>query len=198
MIRKPPEHSGRRGEEYVRRTAKQYQDTLPWADVEAISICNAINVSYNAARNALAQRYDKLGLGGTLGRSTLLRVRYFAGEKPLTHNEIGAELQLTPGTVTYLVSELVKDGFVTRTVDPRNRRTAFVTLTAEGEDVCSRLVPALAQFMAEVCNDFTPEEASTFLTLLFKFTKGASATYPENGIAQGPPQTEGHGSQNGI
>jgi DNA-binding MarR family transcriptional regulator len=48
-------------------------------------------------------------------------------------------LMVTGGNVTSLVDELVKDGVVTRQVDPEDRRSARVALTASGRRAFERI-----------------------------------------------------------
>lgn len=161
-------HDGRRGEAYVKRTARQFVDRFPWADLAALEISNALNACYNSQRAALSQVFEDMGFGKTLGRSTLLRVLYFAG-RPLTHNEIGTELEVTPGSVTYLVDGLEKEGLARRTIEPADRRTVYVDLTPEGERVSEKLTPAIADLTAGLCRDFSEEEKRVFLDLLYRF-----------------------------
>jgi len=85
-----------------------------------LEICNALNACYNSQRAALGQVFEALGFGKTLGRSTLLRVLFFAG-RPLTHNEIGIELEVTTGSVTYLVDGFDREGLARRVIEPTDR-----------------------------------------------------------------------------
>jgi MarR family transcriptional regulator, 2-MHQ and catechol-resistance regulon repressor len=171
-----PQHDGRRGEEYVRKTARDYAEKFPWVDLKASEISNAINACYNGQRAALGRMFETLGAGSTLGRSTLLRALYFADGRPLTHNEIGAELQITPGSVTYLVDGLEKAGLVKRTIHPSDRRTINVELTPQGLKVAAELTPAVARFTNEMCAGFSEEEKLLFLDLLFRFLRNATAS----------------------
>lgn len=51
---------------------------------------------------------------------------------PLTLGELASIEQIAPATVTKLVGKLVDEGLVDRTVDPGDRRSARVRLTALG------------------------------------------------------------------
>lgn len=171
-----PEHDGRRGETYVKRLAHQFVDHHPDSDAVALEISNGLNACYNAQRAALNKLFDELGLAKTLGRSTVIRAIFFAG-RPLTHNEIGTELEITPGSVTYLVDGLERDGFAKRTVDASDRRTVYVDLTPEGEEVARLMTPAVAQFTADLCEDFSEEEKLVFRDLLYKYLATARSRY---------------------
>ncbi len=142
----------------------------------ALEISNALNACYNSQRAALSKMFEELGLAKTLGRSTVIRAIYFAG-RPLTHNEIGTELEITPGSVTYLVDGLERDGFAKRIVDATDRRTVYVDLTPEGEEVARLMTPAVAQFTADLCEDLTEEEKLTLRDLLYKYLATARRRY---------------------
>jgi DNA-binding MarR family transcriptional regulator len=163
-----PTHDGRRGEAYVRRLAHQFLEHIPDSDVVALEISNGLNACYNAHRAALGKMYEDLGVAKTLGRSTVIRTLYFAG-RPMTHNEIGTELEITPGSVTYLVDGLERDGFAKRTVDTTDRRTVYVDLTPEGMEIATLMTPAIAGFSRDLCAELTEEEKIQFRDLLYKY-----------------------------
>ena len=171
-----PPHDGRRGETYVRRLAHQFIEHFPESDLVALEITNALNACYNAQRVALSKMFQEMGLAKTLGRSTVIRAIYFAG-RPLTHNEIGTELEITPGSVTYLVDGLERDGLAKRIVDETDRRTVYVDLTPDGEEIAAKMTPAVADFATQMCGDFTEQEKEVFRNLLFKYLDSARHKY---------------------
>jgi MarR family 2-MHQ and catechol resistance regulon transcriptional repressor len=173
-----PKHDGRRGEGYVKRLANQFMERFPQSDLAALEITNALNACYNAQRAALSKMFQDLGMAKTLGRSTVIRAIYFAG-RPLTHNEIGTELEITPGSVTYLVDGLERDGYARRTVDETDRRTVYVDLTTTGEEIAAALTPAVADFATHMCDGFTEAEKESFRELLYKYLDSARRKYIE-------------------
>ena len=52
--------------------------------------------------------------------------------------EISQALRVTPPTVTQLIKGLEERGFITRTMDPRDRRAVRIRLTAEGEQLITK------------------------------------------------------------
>jgi DNA-binding MarR family transcriptional regulator len=171
-----PPHSGRRGETYVKRLADQFIGHFPESDFVALEITNAIHACYNAQRAALIRMFTELSLTKALGRSTVIRAIHFAG-RPLTHNEIGTELEITPGSVTYLVDGLERDGLAKRVVGSENRRAVYVELTPDGEELAGRMTPAVANFAGQMSNCFTQEEKELFRDLLFKYLAAAKHQY---------------------
>jgi DNA-binding MarR family transcriptional regulator len=171
-----PQHDGRRGETYVTRLANQFVEHFPDSDLVALEVTNALNACYNAQRAALSKMFQDMGMAKTLGRSTVIRAIHFAG-RPLTHNEIGTELEITPGSVTYLVDGLERDGLARRVVDETDRRTVYVALTPDGEEIATRLTPAVAEFASQMCSAFSEEEKALFRDLLFKYLDSARQHY---------------------
>lgn len=184
------QHDGRRGEGYVRKRARLFADHFPWADVKALEITNALNACYNGQRAALARAYEDLGSGKALGRSSLIHALYLS-DRPLTHNEIASELEVTQGTVTFLVDGLEKEGLVVREGDSSDRRTVFVTLTDKGRLLGSRLTPAVAALFTQLCSDFTEEEKTVFIDLMLRFLTAARSVYLRDEVGETQNVTSG-------
>lgn len=184
-----PQHDGRRGESYVKRLAHQFMEHHPESDLLSLEITNALNACYNAQRAALSKMFQDVGMAKTLGRSTVIRAIHFAG-RPLTHNEIGVELEITPGSVTYLVDGLERDGYARRIVDETDRRTVYVDLTPGGREIAERLTPAVAAFSTDMCEALTEQEKEVFRDLLFKFLDSARNQYigDERRMSKGLPE----------
>ena len=54
--------------------------------------------------------------------------------EPMTQNELSKELHLSKQTVSSVVDSLEKRGWVTRSIDPNDRRNRIVTLTESGRE----------------------------------------------------------------
>jgi DNA-binding MarR family transcriptional regulator len=63
---------------------------------------------------------------------------------------IGERLSLTPSTVSHLVDQLVKKGFVDRTEDPDDRRQKRLAITATGTTLLRRLTDSRVTEIARV------------------------------------------------
>jgi DNA-binding MarR family transcriptional regulator len=153
-----------------------------------MEIANAINACYNGQRAALGRTYENLGFQKTLGRSSLLHTLFLAS-RALTHSEIRAELEITQGSVTFLVDGLEKQGLVTRTVDPTDRRVVYVELTDRGKQVCGSITPAVVDLFGRLCRDFTEAEKTQFLDYLFRFLRQAHEMYEEEPSEKATPVT---------
>ncbi|WP_432826493.1 MarR family winged helix-turn-helix transcriptional regulator [Dactylosporangium sp. CA-092794] len=69
--------------------------------------------------------------------STLLRK---GGTLPVGHLQDAA--QLTAGAITNRITRLERDGYVTRAIDPADRRQIIVTLTDEGRQHAAEVIEA--------------------------------------------------------
>jgi DNA-binding MarR family transcriptional regulator len=177
---RPPPHDGRRGEGYVKKRAGRFLQQFPDADHKALEIANAINACYNSQRASIGHAYEGLGFKKALGRSSLLHTLFLAG-RPMMHSEIRAELEITQGSVTFLVDGLEKDGLVSRTTDSIDRRVVYVELTPSGEEICRRITPAVVDVLSGLSSDFTDAEKDQFLDLLFRFLNAAHRNYEQDG-----------------
>lgn len=66
--------------------------------------------------------------------------------------ELGRKAGLEPSTMTGLIDRMERDGLVTRSVDPKDRRAQQIRLTALGRDV---EVPVQAVVAGVISNVFT-------------------------------------------
>jgi DNA-binding MarR family transcriptional regulator len=89
----------------------------------------AERLRYSVARLArLLRQQDEGGLGAT-ATAALASVQK---RGPLTLGELAATEQVSPPTMTKVVEKLEFNGFVSRQVDPKDRRVSRLTVTAAG------------------------------------------------------------------
>jgi DNA-binding MarR family transcriptional regulator len=157
------------------RTAKRYKQDFPWADPTAIQITLGALRLQSTRNMAMTRFFESVGSVRSAGRYTLLRILYFADEARLTQIEIVNAMQVTSPNVTYLIDALEKEGLVARTPHPTDRRVTYVELTPRGREVCSKLIPAMVDFMASMTRGFTDEEKTTFYSLLDRYRQNHEA-----------------------
>lgn len=103
--------------------------------------------------------------GTTLARFDVLAAleRHPRGLKMSALSEF---LMVSNGNVTGVVSRLIEDGLVTRTVDRADRRFATVRLTRKGRDQFGRMARANEQWMETLFADLSDAEAEELMALL--------------------------------
>ena len=70
--------------------------------------------------------------------------------------------------VSRAVTRLMELGYVARQTDPNDRRRAFLSLTASGATICSKIVPRALAVEAELLASLTAEERAALAELISK------------------------------
>jgi DNA-binding MarR family transcriptional regulator len=88
----------------------------------------------------------------------------------LTAGELMRSAMVTSGAVTNRVDRLLDRGWVTRTVDPANKRVRRITLTDAGLELVNRIVPAHVDNELKLISSLSPEEQEGLAALLRKLS----------------------------
>ena len=150
------------------RTVASYARAFPEVDPKALSAHLALIVTGNEVSDGVADHIARAGLDLRRPRYTLLRLLYLAPEKRLLQNEIAREMGVTPANVSQIIDALEQEDLVERVASAADRRSTYAKLTAKGEEACSRLVPAIVEFMAATGEALEPAELDQLLSLLGK------------------------------
>ena len=114
--------------------------------------------------------YLKTSFDSTLPRFDVLAA--LSREKaPVTMSELTGHLMVSNGNVTGLVNRLVEDGLVSREVDPEDRRSQLVILTAAGRDIFQEMAVAHEAFVDSFFAQLSDEEMAALLGLTEKLTR---------------------------
>jgi DNA-binding MarR family transcriptional regulator len=118
----------------------------------------------------------KLGadFGTTLPRFDLLAAleRHAQGLKMSALSEF---LMVSNGNVTGVVSRLIEDGLVTRTVDEEDRRSATVRLTRKGRDSFLKMAASNERWMDEMFADLSDHQIEELMRLLTHVRRSIAA-----------------------
>ena len=153
-------------ENLAAKDAARFKARCEWVDESAVESNIAIANAYAAVMNAFSHRLESIGETKGNGRNRILRLIYLTRPEQLAQGELGRELCVTSANVTYLIDGMVRDGLVTRVVNPVDRRVTFVELTPEGEKLAERLVPVVGDFMAEITQGLSEDEKAQLNELL--------------------------------
>ncbi|MCI6172851.1 MAG: MarR family transcriptional regulator [Clostridiales bacterium] len=83
-----------------------------------------------------------------------------------TQKTVEAHLDVAHPTVVGLVSRLQRNGFITVSVDPEDRRNRLLTLTARADEGAARAAKRRNRLNEELMRGFTDQERKTLQTLL--------------------------------
>ena len=98
----------------------------------------------------------------------LAQLHRFRDEQPegLRMNALSRYLMVTGGNVTSLTDELEKTGYVTRQIDPEDRRSFRIALTARGRRAFERVAAQHERWVVELLADLTADEGQQLHALL--------------------------------
>ncbi len=119
-------------------------------------------------------------------RTVIIRVFPLLGENALTRPappSVGAlaeEVGVSPPTVTATVRRLVRQGFVERRDDPRDRRVVLNLLSEKGEGLMRRLGYRTDEEVLGAIGTLSAEERAEFLRLLHRLSAAFDEPTPRS------------------
>ncbi len=93
----------------------------------------------------------------------------------LKMSALSESLMVSNGNVTGVVTRLIEDGLVTRTVDEEDRRSATVRLTRKGRDAFLKMAAAHAQWMDAMFADLSDHQSEDLMRLLVHLRRSIEA-----------------------
>lgn len=100
---------------------------------------------------------------------------------PLTLNDLAAELYLDKSTTSRVVDGLEKKGYAVRRENPESRRSILVEVTAEGNELLSRIRQDLLEDEMRLLEDFDPEVRRAAARLIGRLARAAAARVDTTG-----------------
>lgn len=102
----------------------------------------------------------------------LLRLCRMPGQ---TQEELAQGLHVHKSSVTRILANLERDGWITRTPAPQDRRALQVYPTEKTQELLPRLHQILSDWNGYLIQELSPEEADTLLSLLQRVAARAEA-----------------------
>jgi DNA-binding MarR family transcriptional regulator len=93
----------------------------------------------------------------------------------LKMSALSESLMVSNGNVTGVVTRLIEDGLVTRTVDEQDRRSATVRLTRKGRDAFLKMAAAHEQWMDAMFADLSDNQSGDLMRLLMHLRRSIEA-----------------------
>jgi MarR family 2-MHQ and catechol resistance regulon transcriptional repressor len=110
----------------------------------------------------------------TLTEFEILEALYHKG--PLLLGDVQRKILLSSGGVTYAIDRLADKGLVERRECATDRRARYAALTRKGEDVVTRIFPAIAAHIEQTMAVLSGREQDDAIALLRKLGHGAAGT----------------------
>ena len=120
----------------------------------------------------------KLAQGKRLDPSAWLSVetmKFIADADHPNMRALAAHLSITAPSATSLVRRLEKDGLVSRTTDPHDRRSARLSLTRKGKRALAKTLARGARILEEVFGVLSSRELAAFTRALERIRSGGEA-----------------------
>jgi DNA-binding MarR family transcriptional regulator len=179
-------------EDSVARVIAGWRSTRPDLDVDAIGITARLARLHALVAPRQAEEIERFGIRGPdfALLATLVRL---AGEH-VSQRRLGAELGLSPGTISLRIDRLVARGLAERRADPEDGRGALIAITEQGRELFEACVPEHLATANALVAGLAEEERAELGRLLGKLLytleepQGAHITKTELGlVVEGAP-----------
>ncbi|MFJ3638776.1 MarR family winged helix-turn-helix transcriptional regulator [Streptomyces sp. NPDC090108] len=127
-----------------------------------------------------ARRAEQTRLGGvgqvrnSMDRAAYLLLNRLDKEGPMGVKALASSMGIDSSTVTRQVAPLVDTGLVKRTSHPEDGRAVVLQLSPRGASRLEEVRASRRQLMAELTEEWGPEERAQFCSLLTRFNTALS------------------------
>lgn len=129
------------------------------------------NVIEGRVKGLLREKFDS-----TLPRFDLLASLYMIPsdtKRGMTMSELSKRMMVTNGNLTGLVDRLARERLISRTVDPKDRRTQLVKITEKGRVVFDEMTPDHSEWIGSMFAELDAEECKQLYKLVGKLKSSA-------------------------
>ena len=185
-------HRGHEGGDPIARVLQGWRAERPDLDVAPIAVTARLSRLRQALGSRLEAVFTAHGLSGAdfAVLATIVRT----GGTPIAQRRLGAELNLTPGTISVRVDRLVRDGLVTRVPDPADGRGQLVGLTTAGRRRFEACAPEHLANARQLTSGLTDREFDQLGRLLGKLLETLEPDPPDVALDEPPATTRGRRS----
>ena len=155
----------------VDRLLAQWHEERPDVDVSPIGVVGRLSRAARTLERGLQTEFARHGLQ-PWEFDILATLRRSGAPYELTAGALARSSMVTSGAITNRIDRLVARGLVTREVDPDNRRTVRIGLTAEGRRLVDEVLPHHVANEAALLEPLSPEERERLAGLLRKLLSG--------------------------
>jgi len=100
----------------------------------------------------------------TLSQLLILNFLHYSGEPRMT--ELAKFMKVTTAAMTGIVDRLVRDGYVHRIYDPKDRRIIKIKLTAKGSNLVEKALQQRRNMFIEIFGKISEGERRDYLRIL--------------------------------
>lgn len=136
---------------------------------ETVPFGALVSIIHRTHHIIIDERMRQFGLSS----GQLFTLLHLAHEQGITQDTLARRFHVDKATIARAVRKLEDAGYVSRTVDPGNRRAVLVALTDAGERIVPEIVRIDRQWEEEICAGLTGDERLTMQTLLRKIARNS-------------------------
>ena len=175
--------------ECLLEAAREFPDLDPSATEVFLHLLRTGDEAFRVVESHLAQHDITQGRFGVLMALWANGGHNANGSETLSPAVLAERTGVTRATITGLVDTLERDGFVSRTPDPDDRRMLSVGLTPRGEKLLRRIMPSHFRQMAWLMGPLSEAERRTLVRLLNKVLQRAGEQNPRPASAEAAAAT---------
>lgn len=165
-----------RREDFYHKRVKESGPQYAGFDLSSAEILLSLRFTEDVLQQACAPLLGEFGLSKS-SVNILMLLRHGPAEGMQLH-DLGDLLLVSRANITGLIDHLEQKEYVTRVVDPNDRRARFARITAQGVELLNMFMPAHYRNMKAMLQALSDEEKKTLLGLLKK-TRQSIAAYAE-------------------
>lgn len=135
---------------------------------DAKTILNRIRQLVRALRAFDKEAQARYGIGA----AQMFILHVLSHEDDLSLNEVADRTATDQSSVSLAVGRLVEERYVSRTIDPEDRRQVRLSLTAKGRTLVRRSPPAAQERIMESVQQMAPADRTRLIALLDEFMTG--------------------------
>ncbi|HBS91362.1 MAG TPA: MarR family transcriptional regulator [Erysipelotrichaceae bacterium] len=106
---------------------------------------------------------DMVNYGVSANEYMILELLFHRGKQPI--QKIGEHVYLTSGTMTYIIDQLVKKGYVMRIRCEDDQRIRYVSLSQQGKELIEQSFPLHTQAIEVLFSPFSSDELDQWIYL---------------------------------
>ena len=118
-------------------------------------------------------------LSETISKKELVIISFVGDQGKVIMKDIANYAQIPVSTTTGLIDKLVKKGHLKRVFSETNRRSIFIELDKEGQEVYQLMNNMRNEMSNRIIDDLSSEESNTFIHLLEKITSNLHKYTPK-------------------
>ena len=123
------------------------------------------DLTFNLLANC-QEKENRLAIQYGLTQAEFRCLRLFNAEETLNNKHIAERMNLSPSRLTRIIDGLVNKGYMSREIEPHDRRNMRVALSEKGVEIVKRLNDAYLGIHKEILSEIEEEQHSPLISAM--------------------------------